>query len=387
VSDKSLAAFANRLLVRLGSLGFGVVILLFLFVLSFFGTLAQTREGLYAVQEKYFCSWGLVHWLFEIAPLPLPGGKLLLWLLFVNLLCAAILAFRRGVRSGVLIAHVGILFLLLAVFVSYHYAEMGRMVLREGEEVQRFHSAHEWCLEIAFEGKTMIIDDREFRNLQGSQSRSFFAPDLPFELRLHGYVRNARPIAAALAGHGAQVVDGYALEVLPEEREMQQNVPGCYVEVLWRDGTTNAAILWGQARQPWTVARDGKAWQMDLTRRSWPLPFSLRLETFTRELYPGSSVPKVFRSNVTVLADGAAEPARIEMNAPLRRDGYALFQSSYGPTNAKPGQKLYSVISVVRNPADHWPMYASVVVGLALLLHYGLRLAGHLVRTNRGAAA
>jgi cytochrome c-type biogenesis protein CcsB len=59
------------------------------------------------------------------------------------------------------------------------------------------------------------------------------------------------------------------------------------------------------------------------------LPFSLYLEDFQLERYPGSNSPSSYASEV-VLRDGETEkPFRIYMNNILKYEGYRFFQSSY----------------------------------------------------------
>ena len=53
------------------SYGTACVLLVFLFLLTLFGTLEQVEHGLYEVQKKYFESWFLMHQLGPIS-LPLP---------------------------------------------------------------------------------------------------------------------------------------------------------------------------------------------------------------------------------------------------------------------------------------------------------------------------
>ncbi len=62
------------------------------------------------------------------------------------------------------------------------------------------------------------------------------------------------------------------------------------------------------------------------------------------------------------------------MNQPLRHKGYTLYQSSWGPPNAGPDTKLYSVLAVVQNPVDQLPMWATVVICFGILLQSLLRL-------------
>lgn len=373
---------------QLGSIGFGLVILLAFFVLTLLGTLMQVQLGLYAAQQKYFYAWGVVHWIYNTVPLPLPGGRLLMWLLFANLAAATITTYRHKRRHGILLSHLGILLLLVSVFVSFRHSIDGSLVLYEGQSSDRYVSAERWVIELTPLGvaqpETLIIDDRELLDLADSD-RSFHHPNLPFELRIDSYQRNSHPVPAASVSHGVRLADGYALQRLHDDPAIERNIPGCFATIRSGDDETEPVILWGNAAKPWVVQREGADWQVDLTRRSWPLPCEVRLDAFTRELYPGTQIPKVFRSNVTVLDDGAVEQASISMNAPLRRGGYAMFQSSWGPPDPAAGRGTFSVISVVRNPADHWPMYASVVVALGMLLHFGQRLVRHLARTEKAA--
>jgi hypothetical protein len=68
-----------------------------------------------------------------------------------------------------------------------------------------------------------------------------------------------------------------------------------------------------------------------------------------------------------------------------------LFQSSWGPPNARPGERLFSVFSVVRNPSDHWPLYSCIVIGVGLLIAFTQKLmkyvrAQNLQRAERAEA-
>ena len=71
----------------LASYGFAVVLLILLTILTLFGTLEQAHSSLFDVQNKYFNSFFLVHYLFGVIPVPLPGVYLLTALLLVNLTC------------------------------------------------------------------------------------------------------------------------------------------------------------------------------------------------------------------------------------------------------------------------------------------------------------
>lgn len=59
------------------------------------------------------------------------------------------------------------------------------------------------------------------------------------------------------------------------------------------------------------------------------LPFSVRLDDFVLERYPGSGSPSSYESFVTVSCEGVSIKAHIYMNNVLDIEGYRLFQSSF----------------------------------------------------------
>ena len=83
---------------------------------------------------------------------------------------------------------------------------------------------------------------------------------------------------------------------------------------------------------------------------------------------------KEYRSDVKVLDDDETRALRIEMNEPLRKDGYVLFQSNWGPQDVPNPQRFYSVFTVVRNPSDKWPEIGMWVLSIAMLIALGIKL-------------
>ena len=89
------------------------------------------------------------------------------------------------------------------------------------------------------------------------------------------------------------------------------------------------------------------------------------------------------RSDITVFADDTEQGHRIEMNEPLRRDGVIMFQASYGPPDAGPGDRMYSVFQVVENPSDQWPLISCIVIGIGLMWHFGAMQLRYIRRIQR----
>jgi len=362
------------------SYGLAVILLFLLLLLVLFGTLEQVDHGLFEVQKKYFESFWLVHWLFGKIPIPLPGVYLLLTLLFINLLCGAIIrAPKSWRRPGLLIAHFGILFLIFSGFVTYHFSINGHMTLFEGQQSDEFQSYYDWEIVIAeTQGnptiKQWIIPGDRFQYLKPNESKTFYAQGLPFEFELTGFLRNCAPIVQG---------DGITLRELPLEKEAERNIAGVFVQVKGEDGTLHPGLLWGMQQSPWVVTVAGKSYSLDLRHQRWQLPFTIVLNKFKRELHPRTNMASNFESEVTKIEDGVERRINIRMNEPLRHKGYTFFQASWGPQDAGPNDRLFSVFAVAKNPADHWPLYACIVIASGLILHFTQTLFRYLRRQRR----
>lgn len=60
-------------------------------------------------------------------------------------------------------------------------------------------------------------------------------------------------------------------------------------------------------------------------------PFSIKLDDFVMENYPGSDSPSAFESHVKIIDEGKETPHRIYMNNVLDYKGYRFFQSGFDP--------------------------------------------------------
>tara|TARA_R110001592_G_scaffold93715_1_gene271902 strand:+ start:294 stop:1439 length:1146 start_codon:yes stop_codon:yes gene_type:complete len=372
------------------SYGFAVVILILLTILTLFGTLEQASSSLFDVQNKYFNSFFLTHDLFGI-PIPLPGVYLLSSLLFVNLVCGALIRVRKEWKKpGMLIAHCGILYMLVAGFVTYHFSTSGQMTLYPEERSDRYQSYYEWEIEIArledgLYGTRWIIPGEAFGDMKVEDTREFFQPDLPFTLMLENFLPNATPQPTP----GDDGAEGFTLVAKPPEMEAAQNAAGVYALVLAKDKKeVQTGFLWGFSISPWVITVDGVDYAIELRHRNWELPFTITLDEFIRDLHARTSMASNFESVVTKTEGG--EPDRkinIRMNEPLRHKGYTLFQSGWGPQNAGPDTKLFSTFSVVNNPADQWPLYSCIVIAVGLSIHFLQKLFSYLRAENRRRAS
>jgi ABC-type transport system involved in cytochrome c biogenesis permease subunit len=220
---------------------------------------------------------------------------------------------------------------------------------------------------------------------------------LPFDVEVHRYMVNSKLADAgpgdadnpATAGNGRRFV---AVEE-PENSGVAVNagydLPSAYVtfkkkgtgEVL--GGGTYLVSLWYSLLDrldpplaPQQVEVGGKKYEVALRFKRTYKPYTVSLKKFTHDVYPGTTKPKDFRSDVRLVDPTRGEEREVEiyMNHPLRYRGETFYQSSFLENDAG------TVLQVVRNPGWLLPYFSCVLVSLGMLVHFGINLTSFLLR-------
>lgn len=376
----------------LSSYGLAVVLFMLMFFLILFGTFHQIDYGLFSAQKNFFSSAFAFYKLGPIT-IPLLGGYTLLALFAVTIVSGMLRIRRTWSRAGLLLAHFGVLVMIVSSAITFHFSDRGHMRLYPEQQSNEFSSFHDWNIEIGkpAAGATLhLIPDTQFRDLGPGKSRDFFSKDLPFDVAISGFVPNGVPVRENITIEGAdsRVVDGFRVLALPEEKEAELNVPATYITLTDKaSGEKTEGILWGMDREPFTVKSGDVFYTVGLDRKRFPVPFTVYLDEFKADFHPGTTMASDFEAYITKKENGEEQKVKIYMNHPLRDRGYTFFQASYGPPNAGPGDTLYTVFEVVRNPADQGPLVACIIVGIGLLVHFTQKLLGYMRAESRRRVA
>ena len=105
-------------------------------------------------------------------------------------------------------------------------------------------------------------------------------------------------------------------------------------DVTVKGETKKVKLRGGQyaVQNPTIFSVGGLNFRMSYGAMQWQLPFSIKLNDFQLEKYPGSQSPMSFASEVTVIDPEKTFDFRIFMNNILRHRGYKFFQASYSIT-------------------------------------------------------
>ena len=344
-----------------------VVCLFLLFILTFWGTIAQVHQGLYAAQDRFFNSF------FFLAAgfIPFPGAQLVLWVFFVNLICSMILTIKKYTQwqnSGLLIIHFGLILYFIAAFMIFHVSQESFVHLAEGQGTNVSTSYQDW--ELAY-----WKDDGQERQVTALDTKNF-KPEyqIPFENRdftitVNKFYLNCDAFNDPLVKKDVTTFNVSGITLLTEkpiDKEREQNVRGGIFDLKF-DNKTYSLTLYGAESQATTVPILGKNYYFILRHKRCPLPFTIRLDHFKAEFHPGTEMAKNYESLVTITTGTLERQVRIYMNNPLRYKDYTVYQASY---DADSTGRQYSTLAVVKNSARIMPYIACLLVFFGLALHF-----------------
>jgi ResB-like family len=409
-----LATLLKKLVKIFTSLRLTVTLLAFAILLVFIGTLAQVDEGLYNAQARYFRQWiifGLDLFGRKI-PLILPGGYLIGTMLLLNLVAAHIYRFQLSAKKiGIQITHLGVILLLVGQLVTDMRAKETQMRFVEGETKSYSESPRNYELVFVNGDEVTAIPDKLLA--RGGEMK---IDNLPFTIRVKSYWKNSEasfraPMmqnAPPLTTNGVAV--NFDFHQAAETKTMDdKNVPTAEIEIISASGSLGDWIVsdWtsddamieelqqsyaqqlgadmtckiiGDLTQPQSVFAGGKQFTFALRPERVYHPFSLTLLKATHSIYPGTDIPKDFRSRVRLQNPQTGENREVEiyMNAPLRYAGLTFYQYQMdaGEAAAQAGRAPSSVLQVVRNPAWLTPYLGCALVAIGLVTQFMFHLVG-----------
>lgn len=353
-------------------------------VLVFAGTLAQVRYGLFYVQEQYFQSW-VVWWTPASGDWKLPvfpGGHLVGAALLTNLVAAHIRRFSWSWRKlGIQLTHLGLIIMLAGGLATDLFSVSSYLRLKEGETKN--------YSEDATRSELAVTDHTDARTDQVTAIPAELLADggavthesLPFRIVIRGFYRNselkmigensAASVPAASNGAGARI----SVRSVPRATRMDdRDVMSAVLEIVPSAGGNSLGtwLVSDAMAAPQDFELNGRQWSLLLRPARYYKPYSMKLEDFTHEVYPGTQIPKNFSSKVTLLDPENRENRQvlIYMNHPLRYLGDTFYQSGFEPDNSG------TVLQVVRNPGYQAPYVACVVVAIGLIYQFSFHLTG-----------
>jgi hypothetical protein len=338
----------------------------YLMALVLVGTVTQKYIGLFESQRLFFSSF-----IFWAGPLPLPGGRLVTAFMLISLLAKIFYASPwHKEKVGIFISHLGVLLLLLGGLVTAAFSNEGYMLLNKNQDANHFLDYHQRVLTISKNSAAVITlpleDLRKTRKINDAS--------LPFTVTIDHLCRNCTMAlregdSKALKGSAQKVmltpIDGY----LEDER----NLSGIEFTVEGAGDANGTYIAFEPMDKQASFTIANTNYDIRIGRETHALPFSLELIDAQKEVHPGTTTPRSYRSTV-LLSDGELKQrAVISMNHPLRYKGYTVYQASFNQSVDTEQTQSVS-FAVVQNSGRAFPYIASITLCIGLMIHLFLRL-------------
>jgi len=345
-----------------------VICLLFLFILTFWGTIDQVEHGLYAAQQKFFYSIFFLAFGF----LPFPGAQLILWILFIHLV--AVLIFRFSYRRnnvGILIIHFGLFLVLVSAFVTFYFAQESHVTLMEGEGSNISTAYHNWELSVWTQsGNTRKVVAFDSDRFKAGEILKFDEDD--FDVIVETYYPNSEAYTMRGGNPNTTFLNASEISSIKEakkEKEPEKNFPGGIFHVKKGQQELAMLILYGGETDPTILKNGNESYYFMLRRKRFELPFVLQLADFRMDVHPGTEVARSYESEVEIETPDSSRRTVIFMNNPLRHKDYTFYQASY---SIDPFGREASTLAVVKNIGRILPYISTIVTVLGLVTHFAM---------------
>ena len=252
---------------------------------------------------------------------------------------------------AVLVLHLSWVFIIIGAGVTRYFGNEGMISLREGETTNTYLSDRTYI--------TAMVDG----NYQGAPLRKKKQKEVLFSSHTSNHYQwssdfKGKPfsITYKLFKRISKEMNTLVLEVVSGNQRKEVTVMGKR----------------GVQHPPTTITLNGLQFHLSYGAREEKLPFSLTLNDFIAEKYPGTENSYAsFKSKVTVNGGGETFPYDIEMNHILNYQGYRLFQSSFHP------DEQGTILSVNH---DFW---GTLITYIGYILLFGSLLAFMFVGKSR----
>lgn len=353
-------------------------------LLVFLATLDQVQLGIWAVQEKWFKSFIVLH---EIRGFPVPvfpGGYFIGGLLLVNLVAAHAKRFAlTWKKAGIQLVHFGLILLLLGELFTGIFQDEYQLRLNEGQT--RNYSESWRHHELAVIDTTSPAEDTvtAIPTDHLTPSASIQVPALPFRLVTRAYYPNAHVMLKEQVPAGQATVENlattglgarFALSPVPVTYNPEQkNWPAAFVELIGPEGSLGTYLVAALFTQPESFAYAGRSWQISLRPERAYKDYSLTLLKVTHDVYPGTEIPKNFSSRVRLNTPDGVEDREVVifMNNPLRYGGLTFYQYQMD------APRSMSVLQVVRNPSWVIPYISCLLMAVGLYWQFAWHLVAY----------
>ena len=248
--------------------------------------------------------------------------------LFIINMLGIMYRFKMWKKPSKFLLHFAFIFILLGAGITRYVGFEGIMHIREGDTASTMISSTAYLqIKIEDDGKTFY---QEYPMNFAAIGNNFFEHNIAFNDK----ILNLKYKKYSYQKQGANVMGIIVMNATVDDKSKEITIRGA-------KGSRGVATTQNIGYTKLTLEYGSKILS---------LPFSIKLNDFQLDRYPGSMSPSSYASEVTVYDNGTEFDYRIFMNTTLHNGNYLFFQSSYD-------QDEKGTILSVNNDPGKWPTY------------------------------
>jgi hypothetical protein len=368
-------AFSRRWLHVLSSVEVTLSCILLALALVAAGTLAQIRLGTFEAQKQFFDSWWITTWMGNWKAPVFPGGLTVgsLWLISLSAAFFTRFEWKRK-EAGLIVTHAGLIALLLGQLLTQLFAHESQLPIPVGTTRNYSENLREFELAVIRTSDPLYDEVTSIPEAAMRHRPSIVRTNWPFTLVIRKFMPNAQ-LTMAIEGQPGIASQGIGTRILAREQPVhssdeEPNTVTALVEIKQGDKSGGTWLLSSGLGAPQSFSMNGETYQLFLRPRRTYYPFSITLNQFTHDIYPGTDIPKNFASHVrlTNTSTGESRDSLIYMNHPLRYQGKTFYQASFAENDT------VSILQVVDNPVVQSPYIACAIVSAGLVIQFLMHL-------------
>jgi len=251
--------------------------------------------------------------------------ELILLLLAANLVGQMIIfKLYRKSKLPVFLFHLSFVLMIAGAGITRYFGWEGSIHIREGEEQNSCFSTEKFIGYSIKDAGGKILDMNSSKYSMTSATADEYRKIININNKDYDLV------LAKIIPNAAEV-NGKAVGVNPAEQNTGKNA---FIFNLYNGNESSTVYVWdkedGRVGSGSCTIGD-KTVEISYGSKLITLPFSIKLNDFILERYPGSSSPSGYKSDVVLLdkADNVQKPFVIFMNNILKYKGYRFYQSSF----------------------------------------------------------
>lgn len=242
------------------------------------------------------------------------------------------------------------------------------MIIPEGKSSNYFEDYH--MIELAISASESAAGTRPSLIIPEKQLKPgaiFIADHEKYTIKILKYFKNIALRPKSQNDHFGNIVLNQQTEIVSKAQESNENENIQAVEFqVSGSGNDGVFVVYKDMDQyPTLTTQEGAHLLASIRNLRHPLPFTITLNDFEKQVYPSSQIPKSFKSAITLHDEKIDQKIVIQMNEPLRYKGYTFYQSSFSQNS----EGEITDLAVVKNAGKFFPYISSIIICFGILIH------------------